>query len=197
MRIFIATGNPHKVSEIRDIIEPLNAEGQIELHSIAGLNIAEPEEPFSTFIDNACHKARYYGNLIKEPVLSEDSGLCVEALDGFPGVYTKNFVEECGGIENAYVRLEELLKDKDNYRAHFNSIAVLYFPDSKKIFTSEGKVFGTITFPPRGNEGFAFDPIFIPDGYDRVMAELGQRIKNQIGHRGIAVRDLLKNSFHI
>ncbi len=192
MKITICSGNPHKIEEINAIIAPLNQEAKLKFASIQGMNIPEPEEPYSTFMQNAKHKAKYYAGFTKGPTLSEDSGLCLEALDNYPGVYTKNFVEEVGGIENAYKELEQRLQKSGNYNAHLYCAAVVYLPDADELVTSEGKVYGKLSFPPRGSQGFAFDPIFMPDGYDKVMAELGYVVKNRIGHRAIAIAGLFE-----
>ncbi len=191
MKIFIASGNPHKVKEIKAIIAPLNINSNY-LYSIENMGIHEPDEPYKNFMENACHKAKYYSAFTETPTLSEDSGLCIEALDHFPGVYTKDFVVECGGIDNAFAKLEELLRSKDNYNAYFFCAAALYLSHEKKFITFEGKCPGKISFPPRGDKRFAFDPIFMPNEYSQVMAELSDELKNMIGHRGIAIRGVIE-----
>jgi len=192
MKIFIASGNPHKIKEIKAIVAPLKTNSKYELYSIENMGIHEPDEPYQGFMENVCCKAKYHAAFTKAPTLSEDSGLFIEALDHFPGVYTKDFVTECGGIDNAFSKLKELLSDKDNYGAYFFCAAALYFPDEKKFITFEGKCTGKVSFPPRGEKRFAFDPIFIPDGYNQVMTELSDELKNLIGHRGMAVRGVFE-----
>lgn len=191
MKIIIASGNAHKLSEIKAIIEPLKVNSKLELDSIANMGIDEPDEPYNSFMENACHKAKYYAAITQFPTLSEDSGLCIAALGNSPGVYTKDFVAECGGIDNAFIKLEEQLKGQDDYTAYFFCAAALYLPKEQKLITAEGKCLGKISFPPRGDKRFAFDPIFIPDGYNQVMAELGDEVKNVIGHRGAAIRGVI------
>jgi XTP/dITP diphosphohydrolase len=193
MKICIASGNPHKIGEIKAIVSQIQDGAQFEFSTIENLNIPEPDEPYSSFMENAQHKAKYYASFTNLPTMSEDSGLCIVALDNYPGVYTKNFVQDNGGIDNAYNKLQELLKDKQDYSAYFFCATALYLPETQSFITAEGKYTGDISFPPRGDKGFAFDPIFIPHGYDKVMAELGEELKHKIGHRGQAIRQLFRN----
>lgn len=192
--IVVASTNSGKIKEISEMLK--NIEGlKIKVLSLKdyGLeNNKEPEEPHESFMENAIHKAKHYAGLTKQATLSDDSGLCIEALDGFPGVRTKEFVEECGGINNAFLKLENLLKGQNNFRAYFNSATVLYVPAQDFLITHQEKDSGLIFFPPRGNAGFAFDPIFIPDGYTKTFAELGLVKKNQISHRAKAIQGLIK-----
>lgn len=190
MKIAIASGNQHKVQEISALINKLSNE--YELSSIAGMDIPEPDEPYNTFIENAASKAKYYAGFTHLPTLSEDSGLCVEALDNKPGVHTKDFAIECGGLPKTFAVLEAIVKEKNNYNASFHCAAALYIPDLKRLITFHGKCFGKLSFPARGNYGFAFDPIFMPEGYTQVMAEMDPEIKSLIGHRGIAIRSVME-----
>lgn len=188
MKILIASTNPGKINEISAI---LNTNKNIEIQTIADMNIQEPDEPFDTFMDNARHKAKYYATITGEVTLSEDAGLCIEALDGLLGVRTKDFITECGGLSNSFKKLEELLTG-DNFNAYFICAAVLYMPASDIYITHEEIDRGVISFPPRGEHGFGLDPIFIPNGYNKTMAELGPIVKNTIGHRALAVRGILE-----
>lgn len=195
MKICIASGNPHKVQEIKAIISGLVHNQKLELYSIEGMDIPEPDEPYETFMDNACYKAHYYSNFTKAPTLSEDAGLCIEALESFPGVKTKDFLLECGGLNQAFNKLEQMLSGKDNYAAYFVCAASLYIPNQKRFITFEARDAGKISFPARGDKCFGFDPIFAPKGYDQTMAELGNDIKNVIGHRAVAMRGIIENLF--
>lgn len=192
MQLMIATGNPGKLDEIKAII---NTHCKLNLHvrAISELNIPEPDEPHSTFMQNAQHKAKYYAQKSGIPTLSEDSGLCIAALDGFPGVRSKEFVDECGGIEKAFAFLEQKLQHANNMQATFICAATIYLPDLDQFISFEAMDEGQISFPARGTQCFGFDPIYMPDGYTNTMAELGPSIKNQIGHRGKAIRGLLHN----
>ena len=190
MKIIIASSNNGKIQEIQAIFKSY-PNSSLEIGSITALNIAEPDEPYDTFMENACHKAKYYAGFTKSPTLSEDAGLCIEALGGFPGVKTKDFLIECGGLDQAYDKLQEMLKDTTNYSTYFVCAAALYIPQEDRLITHEGIDHGSITFPPRGEYGFGFDPIFIPNGYTNTMAELGEEVKLKVGHRSLAIRGIL------
>lgn len=192
--IVVASTNTGKIKEISEMLK--NIEGiKINVSSLQDYSLnnnSEPDEPHENFMENATHKAKHYASLTKQATLSDDSGLCIEALNGFPGIRTKEFVEKCGGIDNAFLKLENMLKGQHNFRAYFNSATVLYVPTEDYLITHEAKDSGLICFPPRGNAGFAFDPIFIPDGYTKTFAELGLAKKNQISHRAKAIQGLIK-----
>lgn len=192
MKLIIATGNPGKLREMHAIIKTF-PELDLEVHSITEMNIPEPEEPHDTHMGNAQHKAKYYAQHTKQATLSEDSGLCIEALNGFPGVRTKEFVEEYGGLPAAYAKLAELLLNTDNKRAYFICAATIYLPEQDIFISAEDTISGLISFPPRGNQGLGFDPIFIPNGFNNTMAELGDEVKNLLSHRAKAMRSLLQN----
>jgi XTP/dITP diphosphohydrolase len=190
-KIVIASTNDGKIREIHKILQEL--EGlKIDIGSLKEYNISEPDEPHDSFMENAIHKAKYYAQHTNLPTLSEDSGLSIEALNGFPGVRTKDFGDKCGGMAKAFVKLAEMLKETDNYTACFNSAIVLYIPSHDYLITHEAKDDGMLTFPPRGDDGFAYDPVFVPKGYDKTFAELGLKIKNKISHRAQAMQGLIE-----
>jgi XTP/dITP diphosphohydrolase len=190
-KIVVASTNEGKIREIHKILHEL--EGlKIDVRSLKDYNIPEPDEPHHTFMENAIHKAKHYAQHTKLPTLSEDSGLMIEALNGFPGVRTKDFAYECGGLLKTFIKLEEMLKDSGNYAACFTSATVLYLPSHDYLITHEAQDDGTLTFPPRGDDGFAFDPVFVPKGYDKTFAELGLEIKNKISHRAQAMQGLIE-----
>lgn len=191
MQLIIATSNPHKLREIKKIIATY-PELNLDVHSILKLNIPEPNEPHQTFMENAKHKAKYYADKTKFATLSEDTGLCINALEGFPGVRTKEFVGECGSLNKAFAKLEQMLHDAIDYTANFICAATIYIPQEDHYICFEATIPGRISFPARGTDGFGFDPIYIPDGYTKTMAELGENIKNQIGHRGKAIRGVMQ-----
>jgi len=191
MKIFIASGNPHKVEEIKAIIETSYENLNLEFCSTQGIDIPEPDEPYQTFMENARHKAEYYARFTGAPTLSEDAGLCIKALENFPGVYTKDFLTESGSFENAFSALDKMLMEKKNHAAYFVCAAALYLPLKNNFITFEGKSSGGISFPARGNKCFGFDPIFVPAGYSETMAELGPDVKNSIGARAMAIRGIL------
>ncbi|MDP3372095.1 MAG: non-canonical purine NTP pyrophosphatase [Candidatus Paracaedibacteraceae bacterium] len=190
-KLIIASTNAGKIAEIIQIIKELNFE-QFEVQSISNYNIPEPDEPYDDFLSNATHKAKYYGKALNQLTLSDDSGLCIEALNGFPGIKTKDFMLEFGGYESAYAELERMLMDHQNKKAYFQTAMALYCPIEDKLLSSEDNEWGIISFPARGTNGFGFDPVFIPNGYDKTMAELGPIIKNKISHRAKSLKNLIQ-----
>ena len=185
----IASSNKNKIAEITTILQ---RETAINWQFINCPPLPEPEEPFSTYLENASHKAKYYGDKANIVTLSEDSGLSIEALNHFPGVHTRDFVEQCGSIENAFKQLKEKMQSTKNYSATFVCAAALYMPTSQMTLSYEATEQGTISFPPRGTDGFGFDPVFIPSGYEQTIAELGMDLKNRLSHRAMAIKGLLQ-----
>lgn len=188
-KLVVATTNQGKLKEIKSLLADL--ELPLDIGYLQDYDIASPEEPYEAFMENAIHKAKYYAARIGEATLSEDSGLCIEALDGFPGVRTKEFLEGCGSREAAFAKLEVMMKGSDNMRAHFNCMAALYAPTHDTLITGEARLEGTLTFPPKGNLGYAYQPIFIPEGYNKTLAELDPKEKRTITHRAIAIKTVL------
>ncbi|MBQ1612376.1 MAG: RdgB/HAM1 family non-canonical purine NTP pyrophosphatase, partial [Alphaproteobacteria bacterium] len=164
----------------------------IEVQSAAELHLTDIEETGKTFEENAKLKANAISLKCGLPCLADDSGLCVDALGGRPGVYSARYAPN----RDFKKGMEMLLKEIDdsgykNRKAHFSCFMALANPNQKtKIF--EGRVNGTIAEKPQGNGGFGYDPIFIPEGYDKTFAELGDNIKNKISHRSRALEKLIK-----
>ena len=190
-KILIATTNQGKINEILKILETAQ-QSPIEIVSLNDYSIPEPHEPFDTFQENAIHKARYYGQLTNLVTLADDSGLCIEELNGFPGVKTKDFAELCGNFKKAFLMIEKMLAPRSNKNSYFQTTFALYDPEKDQYITYEAQLFGQISFPPRGTEGFGFDPIFIPTGFDMTLAELGNDIKNNISHRVQALQKMIQ-----
>ncbi len=188
MRLLLATSNQHKIAEIGSIFALFS---RIQVTALPENSIRPPEEPFASFSENACHKARYYGRILKQTTFSEDAGMCVSALNNFPGVKTKDFVQEQAGLKNAFAFLEKKLAQKANYQAYFVCAAALYSPETDSIITAEARVTGRLQFPARGNDGFGFDPIFVPDGHNQTFAELSTGVKNTISHRYRAIKKII------
>ncbi|MBK3333142.1 RdgB/HAM1 family non-canonical purine NTP pyrophosphatase [Persephonella atlantica] len=196
-KILVATTNRGKLREFRQIfsqygIDVLSLEDMKEKITV--------EEDRETFLENAIKKAKRYGDFYRIPVIAEDAGLEVEALGGYPGVYSARFYSiDFGGKEEIKEdkdraninKLLRLLKNKRNRKARFVSVVVFYSPESSGIWT-EGYCYGTISEKPEGDRGFGYDPIFIPEGYSKTMAQLEPEEKNRISHRGKAVRKLVK-----
>ncbi len=167
-RIVAATHNSGKLREIRELFAPYG----ITAVGAAELGLAEPEETGATFAANATIKAEAAARAAGEPALADDSGLCVEALGGAPGIYSARWAE--GDFAAAMARVEWELKAAHApkpWRAHFVSALALAWPDGATE-TFEGRVDGELVFPPRGTAGFGYDPIFRPDGHERTFGEM-------------------------
>ena len=195
-KLVIASHNEGKVREIRALLSPFG----IEPVSARALDLPEPEETGTTFAANALLKAVSACDLSGLPALSDDSGLCVEALGGEPGVYTANWAETADGTRDwmlAMRKVEERLNalGKDvSRRAHFVCTLALVWPDgSDALF--EGRVEGALTWPPRGDRGFGYDPVFIPDGYSETFGEIDPDLKHRISHRADAFAKLVAGVF--
>jgi XTP/dITP diphosphohydrolase len=179
-KIVIATTNKHKFNEIRDILSPIVE--NIEFLSLNGYEINPPKEDGKTFFENALIKARYYYSKLRIPVLSDDSGLEVEALGGRPGVLSARYAGENSTQRDLINKLLKEMEGVTNRKARFVCVAIFMYGDEKFIF-SQGVLWGNISHEPRGDKGFGYDPVFIPDGYTRTLAELGEEVKNKISHR--------------
>jgi len=186
VKVLLGTGNPAKLAEILAI---LGAIPGVEWVSASDLGLPEPKEEGKTLEENAIIKAVTYAKRAGLPALAEDTGLEVEALGGAPGVLSSRFA----GREKDYAannrKLLELLEGAENRRARFRTVAVLALPDGR-FWTSEGVLEGEIAREPRGSGGFGYDPLFIPKGDTRTLAELSPEEKNAISHRRKALEGL-------
>ena len=196
-KLVIASHNAGKVREIRALLEPYG----IEPISAASLDLPEPDETGTTFAANALLKAVSSCDLSGIVALADDSGLCVEALGGDPGVYTANWAEPAvGGPRNWYMamrqvedRLQALGPDVLR-RGHFVCTLALRWPDgSDALF--EGRVEGTLIWPPRGDRGFGYDPVFVPDGHTETFGEMDPQAKHAISHRADAFAKMVAAVF--
>ena len=186
MKILLATTNKNKILEIKKAVGD-----SCELVLLSDLpEIEDCDEPFETFMENATHKAKYYAEKTGMPALSDDAGLCVDALGGAPGVYSKRFIEESGGLAQAFDRLETMLDGKDR-SAYFSCSVALYIPESDLLLQGEGIVRGKLRFPAFDAGGFIYDRILVPDGYDKTFAELGFEVKSEISYRTAAVKKVM------
>ncbi|MFW2830112.1 RdgB/HAM1 family non-canonical purine NTP pyrophosphatase [Sphingomonas sp. ID0503] len=189
-KLVIASHNKGKLKEIADLLRPF----RIETVSAAEMDVPEPEETGVTFFDNAALKARFSADLTGLPALADDSGLCVDALGGDPGVYTANWAETPSGRDwnLAMQKVEDALQTKgpDAGRdAHFVCVLAVAWPDGH-VESFEGRVDGTLTWPPRGTVGFGYDPVFVPLNDTRTFAELDPAEKHAISHRADAFAKL-------
>ncbi|MGF6173018.1 RdgB/HAM1 family non-canonical purine NTP pyrophosphatase [Ensifer sp. 4252] len=173
--LIVASHNAGKIREIRDLIGPLGFEAK----SAADLNFVEPDETGTTFEENATIKALASARASGLPALSDDSGLAIDALDGAPGVYTANWAEREDGSRDfamAMQKVEDALKDKgasapEKRTARFVSVLCLAWPDGH-VELFRGEVEGHVVWPPRGDQGFGYDPVFQPKGYDTTFGEM-------------------------
>jgi len=195
-RLVIASHNEGKVREIRELLAPYG----IEPVSAGSLGLPEPEETGTTFFANAELKARIAADLSGLVALADDSGLCVEALGGEPGVYTANWAEQPDGTRDwqiAMRKVEDALQAKGpeaGRDAHFVCVLSLCWPDGH-VESFEGRAEGKVTWPPRGTVGFGYDPVFVPRGESRTFAELDPAEKKAMSHRTDAFRKLVAAVF--
>jgi XTP/dITP diphosphohydrolase len=191
-RLIIASHNPGKVVEIKALLEPYG----VQVAGARQMNLPEPEETGSSFAENARIKAEAAALHSGEPALSDDSGLCVAALDGAPGIYSARWAGPNKDFRIAMARVESELTAKPgrDMRAWFVCALALAAPGYEtEIF--EGQVFGTLTFPPRGSRGFGYDPIFVPEGYRQTFGEMDPLAKHAISHRAKAFAKFVQSVF--
>lgn len=179
--LIVASHNAGKIREIRDLIGPLGFEAK----SAADLNFIEPDETGTTFEENATIKALASAKASGLPALSDDSGLVIDALDGAPGVYTANWAEREDGSRDfvmAMEKVEKALQDKGaatpaERTARFVSVLCLAWPDGH-VELFRGEVEGHVAWPPRGSQGFGYDPVFQPKGYETTFGEMSAEEKH-------------------
>ena len=186
-KLIAATHNKGKVSELKDLFEPLG----FEVVSAADLDLDEPEETELTFEGNALIKARFAAQATGAPALSDDSGLEVTALGGMPGVHTALWAGEPRDFYVAMEKVERELQaiDAKDRSANFVSCLAVAWPDGHEM-TFRGESHGTLTWPPRGEMGFGYDPVFVPVGFDVTYAELEPAQKHAMSHRAAAFEKL-------
>lgn len=190
-KLVVASHNEGKVREIRVLLEPFG----LDVVSAGSLGLPEPDETGSTFAANAALKADAASSLSGFASLSDDSGLCVTGLDGAPGIYSARWAGETKDFSLAITRIETELKQKNtsDRRAFFICALALSLPgEETKIF--EGRVDGTLVFPPRGLNGFGYDPIFIPEGRVETFGEMDADAKHAISHRARAFEKFMKTA---
>ena len=188
-RLLLGTRNPGKIHEIELILRDI-ALDLCSLNDFPQVGIAE--ENADTYAENAISKAQFYARETGLAALADDSGLEVKALGGAPGVLSARYAgEHATDADRRNLLLSELSKTgTDNVRARFVCAIAIATADGEVLNLSEGICDGTITFAPRGESGFGYDPLFIPDGYNQTFAELSDEIKNQISHRARALLNL-------
>ena len=189
-RLVIASHNPGKVREIAELLEPF----AVTVVSAGALGLPEPEETGATFAENAALKARAAAAGAGLPALADDSGLVVPALDGAPGVYSARWAGPGKDFRIAMQKVETALAGKPDRRAHFACALALAWPDGH-VEGFEGAVHGRLVWPPRGDRGFGYDPMFLPDEFAETFGEMEPGAKHRISHRARAFRLLVEACF--
>lgn len=184
-KLVFATHNAHKLEEVKDIVKD-----NFEIVSLTDIGCFEDiEENGSTLLDNARIKARYVKEKYGYDCFADDTGLEVDTLDGAPGVFSARFAGGDGHDSQANVR--KLLREMDgttDRKAHFRTVIVLLFGGKEYVF--DGRIDGVIAFAPRGNEGFGYDPVFQPEGFNMTFAQMSMEAKSEISHRARALKKL-------
>jgi XTP/dITP diphosphohydrolase len=192
-KLVIATHNAGKLREIQDLLAPLG----IACVGAAELGLPEPEEIGNTFVDNADLKAREAADLSGLPALADDSGLAVDALHGLPGIFSARWAEDETGKRDFGRAMERVWREIEaagenaSHGAHFVCALSLAMPDNGQVQSFEGRVDGTLVWPPRGDKGFGYDPMFVPVGHDQTFGEFDPQEKHRISHRADAFRKLV------
>lgn len=187
-KLVVASHNKGKLREIADLLRPFG----LEAISASQLGLPEPEETGRTFAENAELKAHASASASGLPALSDDSGLCVDALSGAPGIYSARWAGETRDFMLAMRRIhQELGAAMEGARAHFICVLTLAWPDGHHE-SFEGRVDGRLAWPPRGDKGFGYDPIFMPDDEAITFGEMDPEKKHQMSHRARAFAQLLK-----
>lgn len=185
MKLVFATGNPNKIKEVNEMLS-----GGMDIAGLKDIGCHEDVPETSLTIEgNALQKARYVSENYKVNCFSEDTGLEIDALNGEPGVYTAMYAGDQRSAEDNMAKVIKNLKNKTDRGAQFKTVIALIL-DGKE-YTFEGIARGTISHHKMGTEGFGYDPIFIPTGYETSFAQMSAEVKNKISHRGKAVRLLI------
>ena len=192
MKLVVASHNAGKVREINALIAPFG----LAAISAGALGLPEPDETGTMFASNARLKSRTAANASGLPALADDSGICVAALDGAPGIFSARWGGAAKDFNAAMERVQRELQIRgamlpSERTAHFVSALSLSWPDGEdQIF--EGRSFGEVVWPPRGNLGFGYDPMFLPDAYDQTFGEMDAETKDKISHRARAFEKFMK-----
>jgi len=187
-KLVIASNNPGKLREFQFLLQPLG----IEVLTQAQLGIAEADEPHVTFVENALAKARHVSRLSGLPALADDSGICVTALNGAPGVYSARYAGEPKSDRRNNEKLLREMQDVKDRGAHYYCVLVLLsHADDPQPLIAEGEWHGEIAHQERGDGGFGYDPLFWLPSLNKMSAELSREEKHAISHRGKASRALL------
>lgn len=186
-KLVIATHNPGKLAEMKELLAPHG----IKVVSAGELDLPEPEETGNDFRSNAAIKAIAAAQATKLPAFADDSGIVVDALDGAPGIYSARWAGPSKDFAAAMAQIERLLQERgattpDKRKAHFVSALCVAWPDGH-LEEVDARVDGTLVWPPRGTSGFGYDPMFLPDGYDRTFGEMESIEKHGLPPLGLGL----------
>jgi len=185
-KLLVATGNSHKTDEIRAILGAGYVVSDLKAHP----ELPEVEETGTTFLENATLKAVEISKQVEGLILSDDSGLEVDALGGEPGVYSSRYAGEAGNDAANNKKLLHELQGEDIRTARFRCVMVLA-QDGEVLASFDGAVEGRMLSELHGEGGFGYDPLFVPDGYDQTFSQLSEGIKNQLSHRAVAMQKVV------
>ncbi|MBQ9234955.1 MAG: RdgB/HAM1 family non-canonical purine NTP pyrophosphatase [Alphaproteobacteria bacterium] len=191
--LIIASHNQGKINEFKQLLSPFG----VTIYSAAELNLPDVEETGTTFAENAALKAEALAALSARPCMADDSGLCVDALNGAPGVYSARYAPNRNfdlGISKLLSELEST--GNTDWSAHFSCVLALKIPQQPIRFY-EGRVNGRIIKNRRGDGGFGYDPVFVPEGSTKTFAEMTDSEKSAVSHRGCALRLFLEQEFNV
>jgi XTP/dITP diphosphohydrolase len=191
-KVIVASHNSGKVREIKSLLKPYS----FSIQSASDLKIKEPKETGKNFIENAILKAKFVSKKSGCIALADDSGLCINLLNGEPGIYSARWAGKDKDFKLAIKKIEKKLIKIDphsniKYRSHFCCALALSFPNGRTI-SFQGKVYGQLQFPAKGLNGFGYDPIFVPNGYKKTFGEMNYSYKERISHRQKAFKKLKK-----
>ncbi len=199
--MLIATNNRGKFNEISSLLASFNIEAIFAGDYVDNLEIVEPEETANSFAENSLIKAKYYAKKLNLKAIADDSGFCIELLDGFPGVHSARFAIDEYGAKNfpqAFNKIAQMLENKginpyrDKIKAYFICNLSIFNPFDETSISFEGRVDGFLSLPPRGSNGFGYDPIFIKQDMQKTFAEIDHDLKESISHRALAFKQLSK-----
>jgi XTP/dITP diphosphohydrolase len=187
-RLILASNNAGKLKEFAQLLAPIG----FELHPQGEFNVPEAEEPFGTFVENALQKARHAARLTGLPALADDSGVCVNALGGAPGVYSARYAgEPKSDARNNEKLIQDLASHADKSAYYYCVLVYVRHADDPQPVIADGIWRGQIVDTPRGANGFGYDPYFLIPALDKTTAELAAEEKNAVSHRGQAIRALV------
>ncbi len=191
-KLVIASHNQGKIKEINELLEALN----ITILSAHDLKIEEPEENGCTFQENALIKSAFVSKITGLPCISDDSGICFSDLNNEPGIHSARWAGKNKDFDLAMIKINRAIQktENPNYNCHFVCSLSICWPDNYDV-TVSGHVDGKFSWPPKGNNGFGYDPIFKPLGHELTFAEMNPKFKHSISHRSIAFKQLIDLSF--